>query len=227
MRRLRSVWFREPAPLPVACPRRFAALSLHRTVISRLRHAAHVFFVRLWKPIVLPAWRATAHAVLYHPWITATVFAVALLATAGIWWFIRSRRPSAEELERRRREYLTLQGRITDGHILDARTLAGEETTEPTPEVLVYSYRLAGVVYNCAQDVSMLSEQVRNYRIDQPINVRYDPRHPGNSILVSETWSGLWQKPSLQPMTNQTQEVNTKATKTKAKRGVRSGRSEI
>jgi hypothetical protein len=24
--------------------------------------------------------------------------------------------------------------------------------------------------------------------------VRYDPRNPGNSILVSESWSGLWQK---------------------------------
>ena len=35
---------------------------------------------------------------------------------------------------------------------------------------------------------------LRGYRLDQPISLRYDPRHPGNSILASETWSGLWQR---------------------------------
>jgi hypothetical protein len=163
-------------------------------VIPYLRHAAHLFNARLWKPFVVPAWRAVARAALQHPRISAGIAAGLILLTAGIWWFVVSRRPSAEELERRRREHLATHGRITDGLIQDARTLAGEDSLEPTPEVLVYSYRIAGVTYNCAQDVSMLPEQVRGYRLDQPISVRYDPRHPGNSILVSETWSGLWQR---------------------------------
>jgi hypothetical protein len=112
---------------------------------------------------------------------------------ALIWLIIRLRRPSPEEIERRRRDQLTRTGRITDGVIVDARTLSGEDSISPTPEVLVYSYRLAGVTYNCAQDVSRLPEQVVGFRIDQPVQLRYDPRNPGNSILVSESWTGLWQ----------------------------------
>jgi hypothetical protein len=162
-------------------------------VITRLRHAAHYLNAKLWKPFGEPALYAIWHALRQHPWIAGSITA-AILLTAGTWWFIVSRRPSADELERRRREHLTFHGRITDGLILDARTLTGEDSLEPTPEVLVYSYRVAGLTYNCAQDVSMLPEQVRGYRLDQPISLRYDPRHPGNSILVSETWSGLWQR---------------------------------
>jgi hypothetical protein len=60
------------------------------------------------------------------------------------------------------------------------------------PEVLVYSYQFAGVTYNCAQDVSRLSDRVGGYRLDQPVQVRYDPRNPGNSIIVAEDWTGLW-----------------------------------
>jgi hypothetical protein len=107
--------------------------------------------------------------------------------------YVRSRRPSAEEMERRRRDHLATMGRITDGVLIDARTLGGEETTEVSPEVLIYSYRLAGVTYDCAQDVSKLPERVAGWRLDQPLQVRYDPRNPGNSVVVAESWSGLWQ----------------------------------
>jgi hypothetical protein len=106
------------------------------------------------------------------------------------------RRPSADEIERRRREELALNGRITDGVILDARTLAGDESISETPEVLLYSYRLAGVTYNCAQDVSHLAERVAGFRIDQSVQIRYDPRNPGNSVVVSESWTGLWMRGS-------------------------------
>ena len=61
-----------------------------------------------------------------------------------------------------------------------------------TPEVLVYRYRLAGVVYECAQDVSQLAELVRDCQIGNAVQVRYDPRNPGDSILLAEGWSGLW-----------------------------------
>ncbi|MFP5266525.1 MAG: DUF3592 domain-containing protein [Acidobacteriota bacterium] len=126
------------------------------------------------------------------PRIVGGVGAAAALAAGGLWFYVTARRPSAEQIERRRREQLTLTGRITDGVILDARTLSNEDSISPTPEVLVYSYSLGGLTYHCAQDVSNLPEQVLGFRIDQPVQVRYDPRNPGNSILVSETWSGLW-----------------------------------
>ena len=126
------------------------------------------------------------------PRIVGGVGAAAVLAAGGLWFYLAARRPSAEQIERRRREQLTLTGRITDGVILDARTLSNEDSISPTPEVLVYSYSLGGLTYHCAQDVSTFPDQVLGFRIDQPIQVRYDPRNPGNSILVSETWSGLW-----------------------------------
>lgn len=125
--------------------------------------------------------------------LVGVVVAIAALPLI-IWWIRLIRRPSAEEVERRRRERLGSMGRITDGHLLDARSLDGEESISPTPEVLLYSYRLAGVTYNCAQDVSRLPDRVRGYRLDQPLQVRYDPRNPGNSIVVSENWSGLWER---------------------------------
>ena len=129
------------------------------------------------------------------PRVVGSIAGVALLAAGGVWWYVRSHRPSAEEVERRRREELAASGRITDGVILDARTLGNEDSISATPEVLVYSYSLGGLVYNCAQDVSTLPNEVVGFRIDQPVQVRYDPRNPGNSIIVSETWTGLWLRP--------------------------------
>ena len=117
----------------------------------------------------------------------ATLFAAVLVAA-----LLRRLRPSAEEQERRRREQLASTGRITTGELLEARTLRGEESYSPTPEVLLYSYRLAGVTYSCAQDVSQLAERVRGFSIEGPVQVRYDPRNPCNSVLVAENWSGLW-----------------------------------
>ncbi len=131
------------------------------------------------------------------PRIVGGVAGALVLAAGGVWWWVAAHRLSAEEIERRRREELALTGRITDGVILDARTLGNEDSVSPTPEVLVYSYSLAGLTYNCAQDVSTLPNEVIGFRIDQPVQVRYDPRNPGNSIIVSETWTGLWLRPKV------------------------------
>ena len=111
----------------------------------------------------------------------------------------RVSQPPAEELERWRRERLARIGRITDGVILACQTFSGEDTPVHSPEVLIYSYRIAGVTYQCAQDVSRLGEQLAalNFNlsiIDQTVQVRYDPHSPGNSILLAETWTGLWRR---------------------------------
>ncbi len=126
------------------------------------------------------------------PQMLGSIAGGVVAVVGGVLLVLHLRRPSPEEVERRRREELAKNGRITDGVIVDARTLSGEDSVSPTPEVLMYSYRLAGVTYNCAQDVSRLPERVVGYRIDQSVQIKYDPRNPGNSILVSESWTGMW-----------------------------------
>jgi hypothetical protein len=145
--------------------------------LAHLAHALHQLALR--------------SGVLTHPRTDLGVLAGVLIAAGTTAWIIIRRRPSAAEIERRRREQLGAEGRLTDGVIIDAKTLRGEDADGLAADVLVYTYRLGGVIYNCAQDVSELKDRVSGYRLDQPVQVRYDPRHPGNSILVSERWSGL------------------------------------
>jgi hypothetical protein len=99
------------------------------------------------------------------------------------------KKPTPEEIERDRRDLLATMGRITDGTITDA-PFAPDDPTQ-TPRLLIYDYRIAGVTYECAQDVTSLADHVRDIRTDLPIQVRYDLHDPANSIVVSESWSGL------------------------------------
>lgn len=115
---------------------------------------------------------------------------LAAAAVAGIAWYaLRRPRASTEEIERERRELLATVGRITDGSITD--TPLQQEGASATPLIIVYNYRIAGVSYECAQDVTLLADLVRDIRADLPVQVRYDPHNPANSIVVTESWSGL------------------------------------
>jgi hypothetical protein len=86
-----------------------------------------------------------------------------------------------------------------DTMITEARTAAATVLEVPavvdspalTPQIIVYNYRIAGVTYECAQDVTTLAEYVHGIRTDLPIQVRYLPQNPANSIVVAESWSGL------------------------------------
>lgn len=128
------------------------------------------------------------------------------------------RKPDPAEIERRRRLFLAEHGRITDASLLDSnlpdsglpapsgadsvtsqRAEDPARPAEPVPAVLLYHYRVSGVTYESAQDVSLLADYVRNVRIDLPIQVRYDPHNPTNSIVVSEAWSGLRLDPKDEP----------------------------
>ena len=133
-----------------------------------------------------------------------TALSVGVLAVAGLVTYVLTRRkPTAEEIERERREQLARSGRITDGTIMDTMiTEARVSATVPeastsdghsalTPQIIVYNYRIAGVTYECAQDVTALAEYVHGIRTDLPIQVRYAPHNPANSIVVAESWSGL------------------------------------
>jgi hypothetical protein len=120
--------------------------------------------------------------------ITAVVLGTA--AAAGVaWYFVKRPRPTPEEIERHRREVLANTGRITDGSITDMST--NQEDLPRTPQIIIYNYRIAGVSYECGQVVTALPEHVRGIRIDLPIQVRYNPHNPADSIVVAESWSGL------------------------------------
>lgn len=135
---------------------------------------------------------------------TIATLCVGATAAIGVATYVLTRkRPTAEELERERRDLLATTGRITDGTIMDTMVneagnaadsspdAPGPADTIPTPNIIVYNYRIAGVTYECAQDVTTLAEYVRGIRSDLPIQVRYAPHNPGNSIVVADTWSGL------------------------------------
>jgi hypothetical protein len=119
-------------------------------------------------------------------------------------YLVTRRKPTAEEIERDRRDLLARSGRITDGTIMDTMITearngslnASDVSTPagpsiPTPQIILYNYRIAGVTYECAQDVTALAEYVHGIRADLPVQVRYAPHNPANSIVVAESWSGL------------------------------------
>ena len=90
-----------------------------------------------------------------------------LQARWGLWpaprgTIVLHRKPSAEVIEERRRQRLAASGRIVDGSLIDAAPL------ESTPRKIIYTYRIAGVTYECSQDVSTLPSLVRDLRLDYP-----------------------------------------------------------
>ena len=137
-------------------------------------------------PAHIPPWLRTPQAL-----IAISVCA----ASAAFSVFILTRKSlSAEERERGRRDQLAHSGRITDGSITDTQWHSDHSTStaqSDTPSVLVYQYEIAGVVYECAQDVTSIPHLVRQVRMDLPVQIRFDPRNPANSIVVAESWSGL------------------------------------
>lgn len=116
---------------------------------------------------------------------------VALIAL-GAAFINRKSRKSPDQKERERRARISLGGRITDGTVIDVHEV------EPTPEhpesqLVVYQYDVAGVSYECSQDVTWLRHLVdlHSCRLGLPTSVKYDPQNPGNSIVIAEDWTGL------------------------------------
>jgi hypothetical protein len=129
--------------------------------------------------------------------ITAEIVCLVLLGAAAVWLLVR-RRPTEDELERARRQFLTQSGRLVDGMLLDVCKMEAKDGRTLT--LLIFNYRIGGVDYECSQDItSMLgvidAEQVRP---GFPCSVRYQPGSPQNIIVVAEEWSGL--RASLQDL---------------------------
>ena len=103
----------------------------------------------------------------------------------------KSRKPP-DQKERERRNRVSLGGRITDGTVIDVHEV--EATAEcPEAQLIVYQYDVAGVSYECSQDVTWLRHLVdlHSCRLGVPTSVKYYPQNPGNSIVIAENWTGL------------------------------------
>ncbi|PYV95808.1 MAG: hypothetical protein DMG89_19975 [Acidobacteria bacterium] len=121
------------------------------------------------------------------------------LALLVIYFFLRRKPKSPEELERERREWLDRVGRITDGTVIDVQEMTvngSKKSSAPrAATLLIYHYDVAGVSYEASQDVTYLRQWINLHscRLGLPTSVRFDPQNPGNSIVVSEKWMGLRQ----------------------------------
>ncbi len=121
------------------------------------------------------------------------LFGGAAVAAAGIlYWALRQNR-TPQQMEQERRARINTFGRITDGTVIDVR-----ETTSDGDggmQLLIYQYDVAGVQYECSQDVTYLRHRVdlHSCKLGIATSVKYDPQNPGDSIVVSEDWTGLYQ----------------------------------
>jgi len=133
---------------------------------------------------------------LRDPQVIGAITAAGVCLGGVVVWAVMRKRPTEEELERVRREQLVKAGRIIDGTILDTSEYdVPEEDGEGggARQLIMYKYEIAGVAYECSQDVTHLKDYVdiHDCRLSFPCSVRYEPRRPSNSIVVAEGWSGL------------------------------------
>ena len=144
-------------------------------------------------------------------WRVVAGAAALVVAAAGVVLHQVFRKPAdPEDEERRRRSQLNQVGRIVEGLVVELVESQGPSSNSDegsrrkglVPEaasaaslrrLIRYSYSIAGVTYETAQDVTGLEERLCLERLaaGQPASVKYDPSNPSNSILVADDWSGL------------------------------------
>jgi hypothetical protein len=125
--------------------------------------------------------------------LTLALAGAAVAAGLGAWLLAslkRWRRKSPEEIERARRLDVNRRGRIAVGHVVDPV----ESDGTPAPgHLIVYTYEVAGVTYEAAQDISALPQvaSAAHGLAGQTVSVKYDARQPSNSIVACEEWCGI------------------------------------
>jgi hypothetical protein len=123
-------------------------------------------------------------------WELAAGAATLVALSSAAAWLIFRRRPTPDEIEVARRKFLVQSGRLVDGMLLDACDMQAENGR--TLKMLIFSYRIGGVDYECSQDVTAMSAvDPERVRAGFPCSVRYQPGNPQNSIVVAEGWTGL------------------------------------
>jgi hypothetical protein len=146
----------------------------------------------------------------------APMAGLAILAAAGVFFWLRQKPVDTAEAERQRRAYLNRVGRIVEGQVLEVadhghaahseKSSARKDSrrrglfakhpaalADGSRKLLYYTYAISGVTYETAQDVTGLEERLHLTRIaaGQTASVKYDPSNPSNSILLADDWSGL------------------------------------
>ena len=118
--------------------------------------------------------------------VTLAVAVACIAAAVGV--FLARRRVAPEERERRRLAELLAEGRTGDGLLTDVRE----------DGILEYTYDVRGVTYNASQDISALRERLppEPWTLIGPATIKYMPRNPANSMVMSGEWSGLRTKAS-------------------------------
>lgn len=114
---------------------------------------------------------------------------VAALALGAAYW-IRSRRKTPEQIERERRQRLSVYGRICDGTVLDVNEV---QSNGNGAQFIVYTYEIGGVAYEASQDITHLRQfvDIHSCKLGLPTSIKYDPQNPGDSIVIAEEWTGL------------------------------------
>jgi len=127
------------------------------------------------------------HLLRHYPLLLGA--AGALILSASL--LSRRRRKTPEDHERERRQRINQHGRIADGNILDVQEI--ELDGRGWAQMLIYQYDVAGVTYEASQDITYLRHLVDLYscRLGVATSVKYDTSNPGDSIVVSEGWTGL------------------------------------
>ena len=122
------------------------------------------------------------------------LIAAGIVILLGFYFLLRRKPKTDDDLERERRSWLEGMGRITDGTVIDVQELEAEKSRRAAV-MLIYKYDVAGVSYECSQDVTYLRQWINLHscRLGLHTSVKYDPLNPGNSLVVSENWMGLRQ----------------------------------
>ena len=123
------------------------------------------------------------------PWIAMGV-AGGLALLVGVILWVRGRRKSAAERERERRLAVNATGRITDGVLVESDR---SEEIETLSGLVFYRYKAKGIEYSAAQDISALVHLTPPTVCSPgvPVQVKYNPQRPSDSIILCEQWSGL------------------------------------
>ena len=142
-------------------------------------------------------------------WLEWALIGVAgTVVLAGILYLIFRRRPTAEEIERRRRAHVNQVGRIAEGRVDEILEAAPEPEARSAlfgkkkeaarlpngaRKLIHYTYSVSGVTYTTAQDVTDIDAPTALHLLvaGQSASVKYDPANPGNSILIADDWSGV------------------------------------
>ena len=111
--------------------------------------------------------------------VVLAVVLVVLLAVMGYRAWQRARITPAQR-ERQRCAWLVTTGKMGDATLVEIHE-----------NVVFYSYGVRGVEYAASQDVSVLGRTPVDLSAVRSLSVKYDPRNPANSIVMSEEWSGL------------------------------------